>query len=241
VRIPERISPSPIVDAVVDIRFSPAEPPDAVFGLIFPHVKDRYKKLERLPILQVPDQIRQQDPNFIFQPYYRLQYDPFVLQVGPRVLILSAPNYPGWPSFSAELQKTMASMFEINLFDTVDRVGIRFINFFEGNVFRKFDVQLRIGGEEQTDTNIFVRTISSTPPFTTALQISNDVLIQQENKDRHGSIIDLDLSVSSPTFSGNRLDEFMAIVSKGHVSLKNDFFKLLNPAFLETLEPEYTA
>lgn len=239
-RIPERISPSPIVDAVVDIRFAPSAPADAVFGLIFPHIKDRYKSLMKLPILQVPDEIRQKDPNFIFQPYYRLEHGPFVLQVGPRVLIFSAPNYPGWGAFSGELRNVMDSMFKICLFDTIDRIGIRFINFFEGNVFKQFDVQLRVGGIEQTETNVFVRTISSTPPFVTTLQISNDVSIQQEDHARHGSIIDLDVSVSTPALPADQLDTFMGIVTNGHDSLKRDFFKLLTPAFLETLHPDYS-
>lgn len=61
---PKKISPCPIVEASVEIRFTSEVLPDAIFGIIYQAFKDEFSsKPEKLPILQLPEQIRSMDRN----------------------------------------------------------------------------------------------------------------------------------------------------------------------------------
>ncbi len=86
------------------MRFMPSVPDDAVFGLVHQIISHNYGQLTKLPILQIPDAVRQHDPSFKHQPYYRMECNPFQIQIGPRVLVLTALEYPGWAKFKAEFR-----------------------------------------------------------------------------------------------------------------------------------------
>lgn len=49
--LPKKIDPCPIVDAIIEIRFSTNIHPSAVFGVIYNEFKDKYPTVEKLPIL----------------------------------------------------------------------------------------------------------------------------------------------------------------------------------------------
>ena len=44
-QIPKKITPCPILEAIVEIRFEPEEPDDAIFGIIYNKFKKRFPKL----------------------------------------------------------------------------------------------------------------------------------------------------------------------------------------------------
>ena len=69
-QIPKKITPCPILEAIVEIRFEPEEPDDAIFGIIYNQFKKSFPEIEKLPILQIPDQFRSKDPNLIYKPHY---------------------------------------------------------------------------------------------------------------------------------------------------------------------------
>ncbi len=117
VKLPTNIEPTPLVEAVVDVRFLPLIPPAAVFGFVYGLIKDQYGQVSPLPVLQLPEEIREQDPNFIFQPLYRMQNGPFLLQLGPRIFNVVAldKGYPGWSVFREEISR---------LFDLLNQKGV---------------------------------------------------------------------------------------------------------------------
>ena len=50
---PSKISPTPIVSAAIEIKFNISCPIDAVFGMIYSVVKDKYPLYEVLPIANI--------------------------------------------------------------------------------------------------------------------------------------------------------------------------------------------
>jgi uncharacterized protein (TIGR04255 family) len=68
-KLPKKISPCPIVEAIIEIRFDASLPGDAIFGIIYNMLKDEYTNLEKLPILELPDAIRTTDPNLMYSPH----------------------------------------------------------------------------------------------------------------------------------------------------------------------------
>ena len=114
--LPKQINPCPIYEAVVEIRFNSSLPSDAVFGVVYNQLKDSYQNNEQLPILQIPELVRNNDPNLKFQPYYKLKRDNYVIQIGPHVLSLSVTDnsYTTWEDYFSEIQNVFGRVGELN-------------------------------------------------------------------------------------------------------------------------------
>jgi uncharacterized protein (TIGR04255 family) len=69
IQLPKKISPCPITEAIVELRFESDIPNDAVFGIVYQDFKTDYPVLEDLPILQLPESIRKQDKALHYKPY----------------------------------------------------------------------------------------------------------------------------------------------------------------------------
>ena len=100
--LPIRIEACPLIDALIEFRFEAAITKSAVFGIIYNLIKEEYRgNVINLPILQIPEQIREVDPNLKFKPLYRIENERFVIQIGYDVLSISSKMpYIGWSDFS---------------------------------------------------------------------------------------------------------------------------------------------
>ncbi|MCY1721851.1 TIGR04255 family protein [Prolixibacteraceae bacterium Z1-6] len=234
-RTPEKIDPCPIIDAVFEIRFISSIPPSAIFGIIYNSFKDEYKKVENLPISQLPEPVRNSDPSLRFKPLYRILNEDSVIQVGPNVFTVSAlAPYQGWNFFSSKIYSSISKVIEIGCMDSVTRLGLRYINFFPENILNNIDLNISISGEGlNPKNNTLLRTEIGQDPYTSTLQITNQI----EHNGKSGSIIDID------TFTTNNLVEFMGnfkhFIELAHSNEKELFFSLLKDAFLEKFNPKY--
>ena len=50
IKLPKKITPCPILEAVVELRFDPSVEEGVVTGLVFSQMKGKFPKLERLPL-----------------------------------------------------------------------------------------------------------------------------------------------------------------------------------------------
>lgn len=232
--LPKNINPCPIVDASLEVRFTSNTNANAVFGIIYSVLQDEFPNVETLPILQLPDIVRANDSNLIYKPYYKISNDKNVVQIGPKVVIISSfPKYLGWELFSKVIFDVLSKIERVGIIDVIERIGIRYINFFETNVFEKVELRVIIRTEDILYKNTFVRTEIDQGEFTSTLQIANNVILN----DIRGSIIDID------TFSTKNLDTFFSkridLINDGHLKEKELFFSLLRPEFLKSLNPTY--
>ena len=100
-KLPQKIEPCPIIDALFEIRFDTKMPLDAVFGIVYQIFAEEYNKPIDLPILEIPAVIRKEDPTLKYKPHHRMENDDFVLQIGPNMISFSSyPSYSGWYKFS---------------------------------------------------------------------------------------------------------------------------------------------
>ncbi|MEW6602636.1 MAG: TIGR04255 family protein, partial [Nitrospirota bacterium] len=110
-KIPVKITPCPIVEAIVEIKFDYDVDldPDAIFGIVYKELHEKFPQTTKLPILQLPDAVRLRDPNLISQPHYKLSNEKFLFQIGPRVMSLNnVKGYVGWTIFYKELIDTFS-------------------------------------------------------------------------------------------------------------------------------------
>ena len=75
--LPKKINPCPILESIIELRFSTSFPHDAIFGIIYKEFKDLYPKVEPLPILQLPEIVRREDKNLLYKPYSNGYYGRF--------------------------------------------------------------------------------------------------------------------------------------------------------------------
>lgn len=239
ISIPRIISPCPLADAVIEIKFDSKIDSDAVFGILYNAVKDSYPKINKLPILQLPEPLRVTDPNLAGQPHYQLVGDPFVLQIGPKVISLDNPNqYVGWEILRPEAINIFNLVRNLNIVEKVNRFGLRYVNFFDGiDIFEKIDLKVTLRQEEFKKINKFLRVEIPSEEFMNLLQVSNHANLIINGKSKNGSIIDID--THTVPASGNFFEAFDSLLDRVHEVEKGLFFNLLKPEFLETLNPEY--
>ena len=86
--LPKKLKKEPLIDAVFEVRFTSAFPAGGVLpGLLFGNL-DGDKKIEQLPLLQLPQVIRDADPNLRFAPLSRLDWGNFISTLVTAVLRL---------------------------------------------------------------------------------------------------------------------------------------------------------
>jgi len=238
--LPKQINPCPINQAVVEIRFDSTLPSDAIFGVVFNKLKDSYKDAERLPILQLPEAVRNQDPKLLFQPHYKLLKEHYALQVGPKVISLAIidQNYSTWENYYSEIKDVFEKIREISFISRVQRVGLRFINIFPEDIWEKINISVQIINDDTNSEEIFVRTLFDKDEYKVNLQTGNQLKLEESNQVvGRASVIDIDTFIQGDDI--NFFENMNEILEKSHSIEKEIFFGLLKEDFLKTLNPEY--
>ncbi|MDD3860741.1 MAG: TIGR04255 family protein [Bacteroidales bacterium] len=237
ISLPKKINPCPILEGVVEFRFESSFPYDAIFGIIYNEFKSDFSNLEELPILQLPEAVRRQDPALQYKPYYKLSSEDkkFLFQIGARVFSLINLNpYDGWTIFSLKLKNLIKRIEKMSVVDMYTRVGIRYINGFDFNILEEINLSISFLKTKITDFDSVIRMEVPTGDFVSTLQVFNNAQIKKAEGTVKGSIIDIDTYIKNPK------KEIIEIVEQGHDEEKRLFFNLLKEDFInKKLNPEY--
>ena len=237
-KIPRKINPCPIIEAIVEIRFETNVPPDAVFGVIYNEFKKEYTKVEKLPILQLPEALRTKDPNLRYQPYFKLIHENFLLQIGPNVLsIVNVNDYVGWSTLSSKINNTFLKVEKLGVISQANRLGIRYINFFEADIFENINLEFLLANSPLVSEQITFRSTLRTGKFLSNLQILNKGNVTVKNVPKSGSIIDIDTNFQDD--NDNIFSNLTELLEMGHKEEKKLFFQLLKDEFLQKFNPDY--
>lgn len=237
-KLPKTISPCPIVEAILEIRFSSSFPDDAVFGIIYNQLKDDFPRFDPLPILQLPAAIRSQDPNMKYSPHYTSRNDNYVLQIGPRSFsINNVENYVGWEVFSLKIFELIEKFEKSGIISQIERLGLRYINILENiNVFENSNFSMTLKNEPLTNKTNISTQIAYEKGFCEVKVTSNAEikLGGGHGKLINGSVIDIDAIVAPDSF-----DDIKENIEYAHTIEKDLFYKILTEDFIKTLNPEY--
>lgn len=232
--LPKSIENCPIIDALIEIRFTSKIHQNAIFGIIYNALKSDFSKIEDLPILQIPEPIRMSDPNLKYKPLYRISNDEFVIQIGPDVLAIgSYPKYLGWKKFSSKIFEILNKIEELKIINEVERLGIRYINFFNEDIFNNIKLEINLDNKKLKSQKSVIRTEFNQGKFVSTLQISNDA----KSNEIFGSIIDIDCHKTKglQDFFNNK----ETLINEGHLIEKKLFFELISDEYLKKLNPKY--
>ena len=238
--LPSRIEKCPLIDALIEFRFEAAIAKSAVFGVIYNLIRNDYRgNVINLPILQIPEQIREVDPNLKFKPLYRIEGDKFIIQIGYDVLSISSKMpYVGWPEFSQHSLSLINKIIQEGIIKRVSRLGHRYINFFRGDITNSLTMSFSMT-EKYVSENLLIRTDVRDGNFMNTLQFANNANYRPNPNTSEivGSLIDIDTSreYSDNFFIENREQE----INMAHKCEKKLFFSLLKPDFLNSLKPVF--
>lgn len=236
--LPKKITPDPILEAVAELRFDSVHPDEAVFGIIYSLFKDQYKDLIQLPILQMPKIVRSTDPNLKFQPHFRLSSDKYILQIGPKICSLGIKdNYYGWNDFLTEIVNVFEKIKENGIIKDLKRLAIRYIDFFEDDIFENIKLEIKINSEDIVKNKTYFKNMIFKDSYQMFIQIGKDASVRKGTKKYNGSIFDVDTQLINA--NNNSLLNLRKIFEDAHYIEKNYFFSLLKPSFIEKLNPEY--
>ena len=226
-KLPRRISPCPINEAILEIRFQTR--PDflggAVFGLLYKEFRNQYRDVQKQPVLQIPEQMRTNDPGLMYLPEYHLTGGPFKLLIGQRVLsVVVAGEYSGWPAFLVRVEEVLEAVRSLEFIDRLERLGLRYINVFDFDIFDHSTLALIHGGAplETRSTRIVSRIEADA--FEHTLTVANGLKVRNENDVIGESIIDIDTATS--TGLEGFFDSPRSVLEEAHNRENKLFFSL---------------
>jgi uncharacterized protein (TIGR04255 family) len=241
--LPKTLKNCPIVDSVVEVRFTSDLVSQAVFGVVYEKLKHKYPLVENLPITQFPQIVIDADVNLQNKPHYRLRGNsPYSIQIGPNVITIGPQlPYPGWKdSFSPTIKETLDLVYTIGIIKAITRVGIRYTNFFpEMDVFQKATLKIQFNDQPISYKRTILRTEIALDDFSNTLQVSNDATWQPDSRTQvliSGSLIDVD-TFRDYHENGIDKDALLGHIEKGHEVEKIIFWNTLGQELRNHLQP----
>ena len=241
-KLPLELKHDTILEAIFELRFEPEPPNEAVFGVIYPIIVKKFQNLESitLPLLQLPDAIRNSDPQFRYQPLNRLQGEGLSISIGPRVISFSVMKpYIGWSKWKSSLLDVLYNLSVEHLIKNVERTGLRYLNFVDQDIFPLINAEIRIINNMVKPVSTTVRTEIPEGEYIKALQLANKASINEKGQIKQGSLIDIDIVRNKKIQSYDFKINLETILDKSHIMAKQLFFDILKNDFLNGLGPIY--
>lgn len=238
-RLPERVDLCPIVEAFFEIRFSTVETWETWPGALFSRIRETYPSQQNLPTLQIPAEIRNTNPDLVYAPLIQFSGQDFILRLGPRSICLGIhpQKYPGWKVIHEQLKFILEALQEVDLKLDVERIGVRYVDFLEVDIFENTLIKLRVGEVLVTGPETFVAVKSTRGEFTIAIKAAKGAIFPTPMGVKTGSLLDIDITLEGLDFDlfTNGINRF----EEAHRLAKESFFGLLSTDFLASLKPEY--
>lgn len=241
-RLPLELKKDTILEAIFELHFDPSPPNEAVFGIIYPFIIKKFSDMQAfsLPLLQIPDTIRNTDMNLRYQPQNRLQRQGMSINIGPRVINFSVVKpYIGWSKWYPSIISILKDISEANVIKNVERSGLRYLNFIDGDVFSLINANIDIINSQIKRESTSIRTEIHDGEYTKILQLINNAMINENQQSKKGSLIDIDIVRNKKASNYDFKINLDTILHKSHILAKQMFFDILKNDFLNTLEPVY--
>ena len=243
VKLPKKITPSPIAEAVFEIRFTSDIPGNALCGIFYPIISNLFSgnTIEELPIVQLPPVVRDNDPNLRFQPHYRVSNRNYIFAFGPNSISFSCSTpYSGWIDWTGFFFQILNEIRKMDILQNakINRLGLRNINHISGNLLENTKTTFNIDNNSLAPFNTQIHSEFDENGYLIILTMANG--IKQPNQDIF-SVFDIDcVKTVNTTFTSFNNDVIKSgLLTDLHDTNKKIFFGLLKEDFLKTLNPIY--
>lgn len=217
-----------IIDTGLEMAVSYMFPSDAIVGILYNslHQKSEHVELQKLPVSNIPDEIRRMDPNLKDKPTHQLTCKEGFVQIGENVLCIGGiMPYTSWEVFEKFIGEILGLLSASSLLKAVEHVKLRYLNFYEENIFESINLNISMPGIEHicSGSTAFRTEIPCGESILGVLQITNGVHVKNESLelDNDGSLIDL-LTITKKV----SMENFPEVIKKLHEQVESLFFKL---------------
>lgn len=236
----KRIYPCPIIESTIQINCTFAVDQDVVVGLIYTLLNENNVSnkltIEKLPILNLPIDIRRNDPNLRDKPWYKINFGEYYILLGLFGVAFGVnPPYDSWESFKA-FSVRVFNVLKGTVIRGLSAITLKYLNFFPNvNIFEKINCSLILNGTPISVIPTIFRTEIPEDKFIKIFQIANGAHLQNQalSINNDGSLIEISLFTRNAS-----LDNFEKIIEDAHCFEKKSFFELLSDEYLKTFEIE---
>ncbi len=241
--LPSRLEKTPLIEVILEFRFETNIQSELMAGAFWASLGPQGKKdfkFERLPVHDLPEKLRNFDPNLLYQPHFRFLGNQVVVMLGARSVAFAAVGiYKDWRTFIASCNELLNKFISLNFTSAFSRIGVRFVNFFQKDVFPCLRYSVNYDSSALDAESINLRIKKKDNENTVLMNFVNDATIARSEdpnlKGKKGSIIDLDCFIER-IVSTTEADEAVASL---HSSAKKFFFNAIDEDLLNTLSPVY--
>lgn len=244
--LPKRLRKEPLLDALFECRFSTSFPISNILpGILFSEFEGE-KKLERLPQSEIPEVIRNNDPNFQYIPFVRIRLQNYSFLIGDRSMAVACNlPYKGWNDFKSTIIRIIAVLNKSGLIEKVIRYSIKYVDLIQSSdptdQVNLANLSLKIGSHTLTSEPYQVRMEIPVDEFINIVQIiSRTKVTMLDKSEREGVVIDIDTIKDTGGIPVEQLEqELDSVLERIHRVSKETFFDCLTQETLLRLEPEY--
>lgn len=226
-----------IVDCVFDISFESSVGAENFLNTLAN--VDGFEEIVKLPMHQIPDVIRKNDPNLKLQPLYEIRSKAntdYRIMLGDNTIGIAVDNYTSWKeAFFPQIKKIFSAILDSGKIQKINRIGLRYIDFFKNdNIFSTGKIQVDINEQAVSDKKMFLRVEDEVEGISYNKAISNDT--QYQNNPDIGSVVDIITFVDNKDllFDDNfKKDSFFEEVDKLHEINKEKFKEVISDEFVD--------
>ncbi|MGB4812913.1 MAG: TIGR04255 family protein [Methylophilaceae bacterium] len=244
--LPIKLNKEPLIDAVFEVRFTSQIPASIILPGILYNILEGEKKLDSLPISQLPKEVRDADPNLKYSPISRIDWKSFFINISDNSLSISSKHpYAGWKIFKPAIIEVINILNSSNIVQSLERCAVKYVDMLpiskEKQIASMFNLNLDVAGHKLVQEAFQIRIEIPKNGFIHAVHIiSSAKATLHTGESREGAIIDIDSihperNVPMELF----LENFSDKLEELHTENKAKFFECLSTETLKSLEPTY--
>lgn len=228
-----------IVECVFDITYESTNAPEGFLSLIAS--VDGFDNLKKLPLSQVPETIRKNDPNLKNQPIFEITSSTnqeYKVMLGDNTIGLAIVDlYSSWThSMYPEIKKLFEKILSSGKINKINRMGLRYTDFLENeNIFNNGKVKINIDNNVVIDKTMFVSIEDKVDNVSYTKVITNKKKYQYKDgtiSTNDGSIVDIVTFVESQEFDLNDINSIFGTVDKLHIIHKEKLKEVVSHEYI---------
>lgn len=189
---------NPIIDTGLELSVSYNVPSDAIVGILYNSLRQVNDdvKLHKLPVANIPDEIRKMDTNLKDKPTHQLVCTGGFVQIGENILCIGGRMpYISWGVFKKFIENIIQLLHANKLIGNIKNIKLRYLNFFKDNIFENINLMISMKGVDGlcSGSTVFRTEIPCNNEMLGVLQITNGVHVSNKSLglDNNGSLIDI--------------------------------------------------
>ena len=244
--LPKRLLKEPLIDAVFECRFTGKYPASNILPAFLFKEFGSEAKLERLFNSDIPEAVRNNEPNLMYAPLLRLVFEKYTFLVGDRSIAVACNlPYQGWASFKNQIINTIRILEKSDVANVVDRYSLKYVDFIPLESTKEqvdaVALNLKVGEHMLIDQDYQVRMEIKEGDFFTIVQlVSGAKFTKPSGEEKSGLVIDVDTIKNVDSLPVSDFEAGLdSVLEDIHTVSKQAFFNCLTQETLGSLEPKY--